>query len=153
MGHKWADCLHNPYLEGAPSVSKRGENQKAYYITPTNLGVPNIQKQETQSKVANKWTDCLHNPCPLGGAQRFNMGTKSEMADKWADWLHKPSWLGVSPTASERGTNSEMSHKRADWLHTTCRLGGEGGSPPLQSRGQNQHWRTSGRIGYITPAI
>ena len=28
-----------------------------------------------------------------------------------------------------------------------------GGSPTLQSRGQNHKWPTSGRIGYITPAV
>ena len=27
------------------------------------------------------------------------------------------------------------------------------GSPPLQSRGQNQKWPTSGQIGYLTPAV
>ena len=27
-----------------------------------------------------------------------------------------------------------------------------GGSPPLQSEGQNQKWPTSGQGGYITPA-
>ena len=27
-----------------------------------------------------------------------------------------------------------------------------GGSPPLQSEGQNQRWPTSGQGGYITPA-
>ena len=27
------------------------------------------------------------------------------------------------------------------------------GSPPLQSGGQNQKWPTSGRNGYLTPAV
>ena len=27
------------------------------------------------------------------------------------------------------------------------------GAPPLQSRGQNQKWPTSGQIGYLTPAV
>ena len=35
------------------------------------------------------------------------------------------------------------------WLHNPCRLGG---SPPLQSGGQNQKWPISAQGGYITPA-
>ena len=42
-----------------------------------------------------------------------------------------------------------MAHKWARWLHNPCRLGG---SPPLQSGGQNHRWPTSGQGGYITPA-
>ena len=70
-----------------------------------------------------------------------------------------------------------MAHKWARWLHNPCRLEGPhrfttggrirsgpqvgkvateplppGGSPPLQSRGHNQKWPTSGQGGYITPA-
>ena len=54
-----------------------------------------------------------------------------------------------TPTASERGAKSEVAHKWARWLHNPCRLGG---SPSLQSGGQNQKWPTSGQGGYITPA-
>ena len=41
-----------------------------------------------------------------------------------------------------------MAHKWARWLHNPYRLGG---SPPLQSGGQNQKWPTSGQGHYITP--
>ena len=41
-----------------------------------------------------------------------------------------------------------MAHKWARSLHNPYRLGG---SPPLQSGGQNQKWPTSGQGGYITP--
>ena len=43
--------------------------------------------------------------------------------------------LRGAPNASERGTKSEAAHKWALWLpHPCC----QGGSPTLQSRGQNQ---------------
>ena len=83
-----------------------------------------------------------------------------------------------SPTASERGAKSEVSHKWAKWLPQPCRIGdphrfrargkirsgpqvGEmatstlpyRGSPPLQSGGQNQKSPTSGRNGYLNPAV
>ena len=82
-----------------------------------------------------------------------------------------PAAWGI-PTASERGAKSEVAHKWEMWLHHPCRLGDPhrframgkirsapqvgkvatsplppGGSPPLQSGGQNQKWRTSGQSG------
>ena len=87
----------------------------------------------------------------------------------------RPAAWGV-PTASERGTESKVAHKWARWLNNPCRLRGphrfraggritggpqvgklatqplpQGGSPPLQSRGQNEKWPSSGQGGYITP--
>ena len=88
-----------------------------------------------------------------------------------------PAVSGI-PTASEPGAKSEVAHKWAKWLPHPCRIGdphrfraggkirsgpqvGEmatsplpyRGSPPLQSGGQNQKWPTSGRNGYLTPAV
>ena len=81
------------------------------------------------------------------------------------------------PSASERGAKSEVAHLWARWLRNPCRLGDPlrfraggkirsgplvgkvatsplppGGSPPLQSGGQNQKWPTCGQGGYVTPA-
>ena len=42
-----------------------------------------------------------------------------------------------------------MAHKWARWLHSPYRLGG---SPALQSGGQNQRWLTEGHSGYRSPA-
>ena len=50
------------------------------------------------------------------------------------------------PAASKEGGKSEVAHKWVRWLHNPCRLGG---SPPLQSGGQNHRWPTSGQAGYI----
>ena len=88
-----------------------------------------------------------------------------------------PAVSGI-PTASERGAKSEVAHKWAKWLPHPCRIGDPHrfraggkirsgpqvgkvatsplpyrGSPPLQSGGQNQKWPTSGRNGYLTPAV
>ena len=57
--------------------------------------------------------------------------------------------LGGVSTASKWGVESEVAHKWARWLHNPSRLGG---SPPLQSGGQNEKWPTNGQGGYITPA-
>ena len=85
--------------------------------------------------------------------------------------------LGI-PTASKREAKSEVAHKWAKWLRHPChigdpqrfRVGGKirsgpqvgklatsplpyRGSPPLHSGRQNQKWPTSGRNGYLTPAV
>ena len=87
-----------------------------------------------------------------------------------------PAASGI-PTASKREAKSDVAHKWARWLHHPCRLGDPHrfraggkirsgpymgnvatsplpprGSPPLQSRGQNQKWPINGQGGYITPA-
>ena len=88
-----------------------------------------------------------------------------------------PAVSGI-PTAAERGAKSEVAHKWANWLPHHCRIrephrcraGSKirsgpqvgklatsplpyRGSPPLQSGGQNQKWPTSGRNGYLGPAV
>ena len=86
---------------------------------------------------------------PPGGSPLLQSGGQNQ---KWPTsgqgGYITPAASGV-PTASERGAESEVAHKWARWLHNPCRLGG---SPPLQSGGQNQKWPTSGQGGYITPA-
>ena len=99
--------------------------------------------------MAHKWARWLHNPCRLGGPHRFRAGGQNP---KWptsglGGYITPTAW-GV-PATSERRAESEVAHKWATWLHNPCRLGG---SPPLQSGGQNQRWPTSGQGGYITPA-
>ena len=113
---------------------------------------------------------------PPGGSPPLQSGGQIQ---KWptsgqGGYITRTAW-GV-PTASERGAKSKVAHKWARWLHNPCRLGGPhrfregggirggpqvgkvatqpvplGGSPPLQSGGQNQRWPTSGQGGYITP--
>ena len=116
-------------------------------------------------------------PLPPGGSPPLQSGGQNQ---KWptsgqGSYITPAAW-GV-PTASEQGAESEVAHKWARWLHHPCRLGGPhrfraggrirsdpqvgkvatsplppGGSPPLQSGGQNQKRPTSGHSGYITPA-
>ena len=143
-----------PY-RGSPPLESGGQNQnwptsgRNGYLTPAVSGIP------TASEPA----------------------AKSEVAHKWAKWLPHSAVSGI-PTASERGAESEVAHKWAKWLPHPCRIrdphrfraGGRirsgpqvgematsplpyRGSIPLQSGGQNQKWPTSGRNGYLTPAV
>ena len=116
-------------------------------------------------------------PLPPRGSPRLQSGRQNQ---KWP--IHgqggyiTPAASRI-PTASKRGAKSEVTDKWARWLHHPCRLGdphrftagGEirsgpymgnvatsplppRGSPPLQSKGQNQKWPINGQGGYVTPA-
>ena len=117
-------------------------------------------------------------PLPYWGSPPLQSGGQNE---KWptsgqSGYL-TPAVSGI-PTASERGAKSEVAHKWAKWLPHPCRIGDPHrfraggkirsgpqvgktatsplpyrGSPPLQSRGQNQKWPASGQSGYLTPAV
>ena len=70
------------------------------------------------------------------------------MARKWARWLHNPCRLGGPHRFGAAGrirSGPQVGKVATSPLPPR-------GSPPLQSRGQNQKWPTSGQDCYITPA-
>ena len=99
--------------------------------------------------MAHKWARWLHNPCRLGGPPPLQSGGHNHRWPTSGKVATSPLPPEGVPTASEWGAKLEVAHKWARWLHNPCHLGG---SPPLQSGGQNQRWPTSGQGGYITPA-
>ena len=155
MAHKWARWLHHPCRLGGPHRFKAGGR---------------IRSGPQVGKVATS-------PLPLRGSPPLQSGGRNEMwpTSGQGGYITPAAW-GV-PTGSEQRAESEVAHKWARWLHNPCRLGGPhrfraggrirsdpqvgkvatsplppGGSPPLQSGGQNQKWPTNGQGGYITPA-
>ena len=55
-----------------------------------------------------------------------------------------------SPPLQSGGIKSEVAHKWAKWLPHPCRIGDP---HRFRAGGYNQKWPTSGRIGYLTPAV
>ena len=101
-----------------------------------------------ESEVAHKWARWLNKPLPPRGSPPLQSGGQNQ---KWptsgqGGYINPAAW-GV-PSASERGAESQVAHKWARWLYKPLP---PGGSPPLQSGGQNQKWPTSGQGGYINP--
>ena len=156
VAHKWANWLPHPCRIREPRRFKAGGK--------ISCG-PQVGKLATSS-------------LPYRGAPPLQSGGQNQ---KWPTsgqiGYLTPAVFG-SPTAAERGAKSEVAHKWANWLPHPCRIGephrcrarrkiGSGaqvgklatsplpyrGSPPLQSRGQNQKRSTSGQIGYLTPAV
>ena len=156
VAHKWAKWLPHPCRIGDPHRFRAGGRIRSG---------PQVGEMATS-------------PLPYRGSPPLQSGGQNQ---KWptsgqSGYL-TPAVSGI-PTASERGTKSEVAHKWAQWLPHPCRIGdphrfraggrirsgpqvGEmatsplpyRGSPPLQSGGQNQKWPTSGRNGYLTPAV
>ena len=156
MAHKWANWLPHPCRIGEPHGCKGGGKIRSG---------PQVDEMATS-------------PLPYRGAPTLQSGGQNQ---KWPtsgrNGYLTPAVSG-SPTGSKRGAKSEVAHKWAKWLPHPCRIGGprrfkaggkirsgpqvgklatsplpHRGSPPLQSGGQNQKWPTSGRKGYLTPAV
>ena len=89
-------------------------------------------------------------PAVSGDSHRFRAGGKVRSGPQVGKVAASPLPYRGIPTASERGAKSEVAHKWAKWLPHPCRIGG---SPPLQSGGQNRKWPTNGQSGYLTPAV
>ena len=156
VAHKWAKWLPHPCRLGDPHRFRAGGK---------------IRSGPQVGKVATS-------PLPYRGSPPLQSGGQNQ---KWPtsgqNGYLTPAVSGI-PTASERGAKSEVAHKWAKWLPHPCRIGDPHrcraggkirsgpqvgqmatsplpyrGSPPLQSRGQNQKWPTSGQSGYLTPAV
>ena len=156
VAHKWAKWLPHPCRIGDPHRFRAGGK--------TRSG-PQVGKVATS-------------PLPYRGAPPLQSGGQNQ---KWPTGGQSGSLtpaVSGSPTAAERGAKSKVAHKWANWLPHPCRIGdphrfraggkirsgpqvGEmatsplphRGAPPLQSGGQKQKWPTSGRNGYLTPAV
>ena len=126
MAHLWARWLRNPCRLGDPLRFRAGGK---------------IRSGPLVGKVATS-------PLPYRGSPPLQSGGQNQ---KWPTCGQggyvTPAASGI-PTASERGAKSEVGHLWARWLHNLP----HGGSPPLQSGGQNQKWATCGQGGYVTPA-
>ena len=156
MAHLWAKWPRHPCRLGDPHRCRAGGK---------------IRSGPEVGKVATS-------PLPSRGSPPLQSGGQNQ---KWPTYGQSgyvtPAVSGI-PTAAERGAKSEMAHLWAKWLRHPCRLGDphrcraggkirsgpqmgkvatsplpSRGSPPLQSGGQNQKWPTSGKSGYVTPAV
>ena len=156
MAHKWANWLPHPCRIGEPHRLRAGGK---------------IRSGPQVGKLATSPLPYQGTPTPQSGGQNQKWPTSGQIG-------YLTPAVSESPTASERGAESEMAHKWANWLPHPCHIGEThrlraGGkitsgpqvgklatsplpyprAPKLQSGGQNQKWPTSGRIGYLTPAV
>ena len=154
---KWARWLHHPCRLGGPHRFRAGGQNPKWptsgqggYITPAASEVPTASERAYRIRGGPQVGMVATSPLPPEGSPTLQSGGQNQnWPTSGQGGYITPAALGV-PTASERGAESEVAHKWARWLHHLCRLGGP---HRFRAGGQNQKWPTSGRGGYITPAV
>ena len=156
VAHKWANWLPHPCRIGEPHRCRAGGKIRSG---------PQVGEMATS-------------PLPYRGAPPLQSGGQNQKWPTSGQSGYLTPAVSGSPTGAERGAKSEVAHKWAKWLPHPCRIGEPHrcraggkirsgpqvgkvatsplpyrGAPPLQSGGQNQKWPTSGRNGYLTPAV
>ena len=168
----------SPPLQSGGQNQKWPTSGQSGYLTPAVSGSPTAAEREAKSEVAHKWAKWLPHPCRIGEPHRFRAGGKIRSGpqrgkvatspllyrgspplqsggqnQKWPTsgqiGYLTPAVSGI-PTASERGAKSEMAHKWAKWLPHPCRIGDP---HRFRAGGKIRKWPTSGRNGYLTPAV
>ena len=168
---------------GSPPLQSGGQNQKwptcgeSGYVIPAVSGIPTASERGAKSEVAHKWAKWLRHPCRLGDPHRCGAGGEIRSGPLVGKVATSPRRLG-DPHRFRAGGKLEVALKWAKWLRHPCHLGDphrfraggkirsgplvgkvatspppSRGSPPLQSRGGNQKWPTSGQSGYVIPAV
>ena len=144
-----------PY-PGSPPLQSGGQNQKwptrgqSGYLTPAVSGIPTAAEWGDKIRSGPQVGKVATSPLPYRGSPPLQSGgIKSEVAHKWAKWLPHPCRIG-DPHRFRAGGKIRSGPQVGKV--TTSPLPYRG-SPPLQSRGQNQKCPTSGQSGYLTSAV
>ena len=130
-------------IRSGPQVGKMATSPLPY------RGSPPLQSGGHNQKWPTSWQSGYLTPTVSGIPTASERGAKSEVAHKWAKWLPHPCRIGI-PTASERGAKIRSGPQVGKVATSPLPYRG---SPPLQSRGENQKWPTSGQNGSLTPAV
>ena len=144
-----------PY-RGSPPLQSGGQNQKwptsgqNGYLTPAVSKIPTASEHGSKIRSGPQVGKMATSPLPYRGSPPLqSKGAKSEVAHLWAKWL--PHHCRIGNPHRFRAGGKIRSGPQAGKMATSPLP--YRGSPPLQSRGQNQKWPTSGQNGYLTPAV
>ena len=143
-----------PY-RGSPPLQSGGQNQKwptsgqIGYLTTAVSGIPTGAERRQNQKWPTSGRNGYLTPAVSGIPTASKRGAKSEVAHKWANWLPHPCRMG-DPHRCRAGGKIRSGPQVGKMATSPLPYRG---SPPLQSGGQNQKWPTSGRNGYLTPAV
>ena len=151
VAHKWAKWLPHPCRIGDPHRFKAGGKIRSgpQFGRVATSALPYRGSPPLQSGGQNqKWPTSGQNgyltPAVSGIPTASKQGAKSEVAHKWAEWLPHPCRIG-DPHRFRAGGKIRSGPQVGKMATSPLPYRG---SPPLQSRGQNQKWPTSGQSGY-----
>ena len=160
-------------IRSGPQVGKLATSPLPYQ------GAPPPPERGAKSEVAHNWANWLPHPCRIGEPHRHQSGGQNQKWPTSGQIGYLTPAVSGSPTATragskirsgpqvgkvdtsplpyrgappppERGAKSEVAHKWAKWIPHLCHIGEPRSH---QSGGQNREWPTSGKIGYLTPAV
>ena len=156
VAHLWAKWLRHPCRLGDPHRCRAGGKIRSGPLVGNvaTSPLPSRGSPPLQSGGQNqKWPTCGQSgyvtPAVSGIPTAAERGAKSEVAHLWAKWLRHPCHLGDPHRCRAGGkirSGPQVGKVATSPLPSR-------GSPPLQSRGQNQKWPTCGQCGYVTPAV
>ena len=156
VAHKWAKWLPHPCRIGEPLRCRAGGKirsgaQVGKLATSPLLyrGAPPLQSGGQNHKCPTSGRNGYLTPAVWGSPTAAERGAKSEVAHKWAKWLPHPCHIG-EPHCCRAGGKIRSGPQVGQMATSPLPYRG---APPLQSGGQNQKWRTSGQIGYLTPTL
>ena len=144
-----------PY-RGSPPLQSGGQNQKwptsgqSGYLTPAVSGSPTAAERGGKIRSGPQVGKPATSPLPYRGSPPLqSRGQNQKWPTSGQSGYLTPAVSGI-PTASERGGKIRSGPQVGKMATSPLPYRG---SPPLQSRGQNQKWPTSGQNGYLTPAV
>ena len=156
VAHKWANWLPHPCRIGEPHHCRAGGRIRSgpqvgkVATSPLRYrGAPPLQSGGQNQKWPTSGQSGYLTPAVSGSPTASGWGARSEVAHKWAKWLPHPYRIG-EPHRFRAGGKIRSGPQVGKVATSPLPYRG---APPLRSKGQNQKWATSGRIGYLTPAV
>ena len=145
-----------PPYRGSPRLQSGGQNQKwptigqIGYLTPAVLGIPTASQRGDKIRSGPQAGKLATSPLPYRGSPALqSRGQNQKWPTSGRNGYLTTAVSGI-PTASERGDKIRSGPQVGEMATSPLPYRG---SPPLQSGGQSQKWPTSGRNGYLTPAV
>ena len=147
MAKSSARWLHNPCRMGGPQRFRVGYRirsgpQVGHVATlPLSLGrSPTLHTGEQNQKWRTSWPGGYITRAAWEVPNSSKRGIASAVGNKWAVWLHNPCRLRVN----QRVTTGDRTKRGPQVGHVATQPLLHGGSPMLQSGGQNRKLSTSG---------
>ena len=157
VAHKWANWLPHPCRIREPHRCRAGGKIRSgpqlgkLATSPLpHRGAPPPPERGAKSEVAHKWANWLPHPCRIGEPHRHQSGEQNQKWPTSGQSGYLTSAISGSPTATRAGGKIRSGPQvgKVDTSPLPYR-----GAPKPPERGQNREWPTSGKIGYLTPAV
>ena len=161
QNQKWPTSGQNGYLtpavSGIPTAPERGgkirSGPQVGKVATSPLpyrGSPPLQRGGQNQKWPTSGQNGYLTPAVSGIPPAAEQGGKIRSGPQVGKMATSPLPYRGSPPLQIGGAKSEVANMWPKWLPHSCRIGDH---HRCRAGGQNQKWPTSGRSGYLTPAV